>query len=561
MQWDRKSTTAFISIGINVLLILLKLFLAALSGSLALLADAFHSGSDLFVSILVFVGIRVSGKKTIPSPLRIRIENIIAIIISVIICYSAYAIFRKALGETTIEIKMLPIAILGTFISIITSYFLYRYEVYVGRAENSPSLVADGEHSKTDMYTSLAVLIGLIGHMMGFRLDPIAAIIVGFLIIIVGIEIFQSGMRSLFTTTSLQFIALRLETIPYLNKIDYVGFYKKIAPHRRILITVTIIFAIAAYLFTGLYVVRPGEKAIVQRFGRIVKKEAMPGLHYRLPLPFERTTKLNTQRINRIEIGFRTRDIFEEEPEAYLWETRHIKGKYEKRYDEALMLTGDQNIVDVWLVVQYRVKEMVDYLFMVDAPEILIRGASEAAIRYLIAKEDIDILLTRKRHRIEEEIKMILQGFLDIYGFGIEVTDVVIPVIHPPIEVVPAFRSVASASEDKDRYKREAESYYNRIVPQARADATRVIEEAKAYKVTKINRADGEAKRFLKKLEPYKDSRDITKTRVYLETMEKVLPGINKFILPPGTSKDILDLRSHTGKQGPLEGLMGGGKQ
>ena len=181
MRWDRKSTTALISIGINVLLILLKLFLAVLSGSLALLADAFHSGSDLFVSILVFVGIRVSGKKTIPSPLRIRIENIIAIIISIIICYSAYAIFRKALGVTTVEIKMLPIAILGTFISIITSYFLYRYEVHVGRAENSPSLVADGEHSRTDMYTSLAVLIGLIGHMMGFRLDPIAAIIVAFL--------------------------------------------------------------------------------------------------------------------------------------------------------------------------------------------------------------------------------------------------------------------------------------------------------------------------------------------------------------------------------------------
>jgi membrane protease subunit HflK len=459
------------------------------------------------------------------------------------------------------EIKMLPIAILGTFISIIISYFLYRYEVYVGRAENSPSLVADGEHSRTDMYTSVAVLIGLIGHMMGFRLDPIAAIIVGFLVIIVGIEIFQSGMRSLLTTTSFQFIALRLESVPYLNKIDYVGFYKKMVPHRRILITVTILFAIAAYLLTGLYVVQPGERAIVQRFGRIIKQAAMPGLHYRLPTPFESTTKLNTQRINRIEIGFRTREIFEEEPEAYLWQTRHIKGKYEKRYDEALMLTGDQNIVDVWLVVQYRVKQMVDYLFVVDAPEILIKGASEAVIRYLIAKEDIDILLTRKRHWIEEEIKTNLQGLLDTYGFGIEVADVVIPVIHPPIEVVPAFRSVASAHEDKDRYKREAESYYNRIVPQARADATRVIEEAKAYKVVKINRADGEAKRFLKKLEPYQGSRDITKTRVYLETMEKVLPGINKFILTPGTSKDILDLRPYTGKQGPLEGLTGGGKK
>ena len=120
MRWDRKSAAALISIGINVLLVLLKLLLAVLSGSLALLADAFHSGSDIFVSLLVFIGIRVSGKETVPSPLRIKIENIIAIIISIIIWYSAYVIFKKALGKTSIEIKILPIAILGTFISIIT---------------------------------------------------------------------------------------------------------------------------------------------------------------------------------------------------------------------------------------------------------------------------------------------------------------------------------------------------------------------------------------------------------------------------------------------------------
>jgi membrane protease subunit HflK len=191
----------------------------------------------------------------------------------------------------------------------------------------------------------------------------------------------------------------------------------------------------------------------------------------------------------------------------------------------------------------------------------LIKGASEAAIRYLIAKEDIDILLTRKRQWIEKQMKVTLQGFLDIYGFGMEVTNVLIPMIHPPIEVVPAFRSVASANEDKDRYKKEAESYYNRIVPRARADATRVIEEAKAYQVAKINRAYGEAQRFLKRLERYNSSKDITEARIYLETMEKVLPGINKFILTPGTSKGILDLRPYTGRQGPLEGLMEGRKQ
>ena len=561
MQWDRKSTAALISIGINVFLVLLKVLLTILSGSLALLADAIHSGSDIFVSLLVFVGIKVSGKKTISSPLRIKIENTIAIIISIIIWYSAYAIFRKALGETTIEIKMLPIAILGTSISIITSYFLSRYKIHVGRATNSPSLIADGKHSRTDMYSSIAVLVGLTGYMMGFRLDPMAAIVVGVLIIKVGLDIFQSGMRALLTKTSLQFITLGVERIPFVNKIEFARYYKEILPYRGIIIWVTTICLIIAYLLTGLYTVKPGEEAIVQRYGRIIKQGVMPGIHYRFPFPFEQSIISNTKQINRVEIGFRTREIFEDEPEAYLWETRHIKGRYEKRYDEALMLTGDQNIVDVWLVVQYRIRDMVDYLFRVDAPQILMKGASEAAVRYLVAKEDIDVLLTKKRHWIEEEIKKTFQGFLDRYGFGIEVTKVAIIVIQPPIEVVPAFRSVASASEDKERYIREAESYFNRIVPRARADASRALEEARAYRIVKVNRAKGEAKRFLEQLDQYRAAKDISMTRIYLETMEKVLSGINKFILSPGASKDILDLRPYTGTQGSLEGLIGGGKE
>ncbi|MBL7225188.1 MAG: HflK protein, partial [Desulfobacteraceae bacterium] len=130
-----------------------------------------------------------------------------------------------------------------------------------------------------------------------------------------------------------------------------------------------------------------------------------------------------------------------------------------------------------------------------------------------------------------------------------------------PIEVVPAFRSVASASEDKERYKREAESYFNRIVPRARADASRVLEEAKAYRITKVNRAKGEADRFLKKLGQYKAKRDITKTRTYLETIEKVFPGINKVIIKPGADKGILDLRPNTTRQGAIKSLIGGGKK
>jgi len=532
-----------------------------LSGSLALLADAIHSGSDILVDVLVLVGIKVSGKKTIPSPLRSRIENSIAIIVSIVIWYSAYAIFKKALGGEIAEIKMMPVAIMGTFISIMTSYFLSRYKIHVGRTTNSPSLVADGKHSRTDMYSSIAVLIGLTGYMMGFRLDPIAAIVVGVLIVKVGLDIFQSALKAILTKTSLQFIVLRLEKIPLVNRIQFTKYYEKISLHRRIIVWVTVSCLVFIYFLTGLYTVKPGEQALVQRFGKVISQGIMPGIHYCLPFPFGQALTINTKRINRVEIGFRTRETFDEEPDAYLWETRHIKGRYEKEYDEALMLTGDQNIVDVWVVVQYRIRDMADYLFKVDAPLILMKGVSEAAVRYLIAKEDIDNLLTRKRHWIEEEIRKKLQEFLDIYDFGIEVTKVVIPVIHPPIEVVPVFRSITSASEDKERYIREAESYFNRVVPRARGGAARTLEEARAYRIAKVNRAKGEAGRFVEQLDQFRDSRDISMTRIYLETMEKVLPGIKKFILTPGATNDILDLRPYTGKKGSLEGLMGGTKK
>ena len=539
MRWDRESLAALISVGINVFLVFLKLLLAVLSGSLALLADAFHSGSDVFVSLIVFIGIRVSKKETVSSPTRIKIENTIAIIISIFIWFSAYVIFKEAIAKKVTEIEILPIAIFGSFISVIITYFLAHYKIRVGSITNCSSLVADGGHSKTDMYSSIAVLLGLTGYMIGLKLDTIVAAIVGLLIIKVGFEIFKGGTKALSTKSSFQFDTFGLEKIPFID-------IKEIGRYRRAIKWLTGICLIVFYLLTGLYVLGPGERGVVQRFGRIVRQGVMPGIHYRLPFPFEKQSKINTQIINRVEIGFRTRESSEEEPAAYLWETTHIKGRYEKHYEEALMLTGDQNIVDVDIVIQYRIRDMVDYLFSVDAPQSIMKGISESAVRHTVAKEDTGTLLTEKRHSIEEGIRKMLQGFLDSYGLGIEVLKIGISEIHPPIEIVPAFRSVADARQDKETYIREAESYLNETVPLARAEAAKAIEEAKAYKISKINRAEGEAKRFLEKLEQYRNAEDITMERIYLETMEKVLPGINKFILSPGESKDILDLRAYT---------------
>lgn len=551
---DRKSGAALISVGINVFLALLKALLAIFSGSLALLADAYHSGSDIFVSLLVFLGVKIPKRDTTTPSRRASIENIVSVVISLFILYAAYTVFKTAAVGQKIAIRILPVAIFGTFLSIIISYFLARYKIYVGKATNSPSLIADGHHSQADMYSSIAVLIGLVGYLIGLRIDALAAIIVALFIVFTGIEILQSGAKALIGKRSLRLIIFEYKRLPLLHK--WKSYYEKIAMQRWVILRIAGLCLIMGYMVSGLYIVRPGEQAVVQRFGKITKGRVMPGLHYHLPQPFEKVSKVSTAQVNRVEVGFRTREEIKEEPEAYLWEIRHIIGRYDKRYEESLMLTGDHNIIDMGIVIQYKIGDIADYLFKVDTPINLLRAATESTIREIVAGERIDMLLSEDRPVIEKRINMDLQGLLNECGIGIEVLGVAIQELHPPIEVVPAFRAVASASQDKERYINEAESYLNRIVPRARADAKRVIEEAESYKITSINQAKGEADRFLKRLARYREASRVTASRYYLETMEKTLSKANKFILAPGPSKDILDLRPYI--KGSIETMIGG---
>jgi len=551
---DRKSGAALISVGINVLLVLLKVLLAIFSGSLALLADAYHSGSDIFVSLLVFFGIKIPKRNTITPSRRAIIENIISVVISFFILYAAYTVFKTAAVGQKIAIRILPVAIFGTFLSIIISHFLARYKIYVGKVTNSPSLIADGHHSRADMYSSIAVLIGLVGYLIGLRIDALAAIVVALFIVFTGIEILQSGVKALIGKRSLQFITFEYKRLPLLHK--WKSYYEKIVIQRWVILKLAALCLILGYMASGLYIVRPGEQAVVQRFGKITEGRVMPGLHYHLPRPFEKVSRVSTTQVNRIEVGFRTREKIEEEPEAYLWEIRHIIGRYDKRYEESLMLTGDHNVIDMGIVIQYKIGDIADYLFKVDTPMNLLRAATESTIKEIVASERIDILLSEDRPVIEKRINMDLQALLNEHGIGIEVLGVAIQELHPPIEVVPAFRAVASASEDKERYINEAESELNRTVPRARADAKRIIEEAESYKIVSINRAKGEADRFLKRLVRYKEASEVTASRYYLETMEKTLSKVNKFILAPGPSKDILDLRPYI--KGSIEATIGG---
>jgi Cu+-exporting ATPase len=287
------------------------------------------------------------------------------------------------------------------------------------------------------------------------------------------------------------------------------------------------------WLASGLYVLRPQETAVVQRFGRKLLPYPGPGLHYALPWPIEKVNRIDTLRVRVLEIGFRTvgSPKQKEEPAAYEWNVAHNTGRYVEKIDEALMLSGDQNFVTTNAVVHYVVQRPDDYLFHLADAETALRGVAEGTIRSAIGVSELDAVLTTGRLALEARVREEMQKRLDRYGAGIRVLSVRLQDVHPPLEVVDAFREVSSAFEEKNRLINEAAGYRSQQVALARGRAASQIEEARGYLVGLTNRASGDADRFLLAEAAHRTAPGTTETRLFLETMEQVLPGRSKLIL------------------------------
>lgn len=287
----------------------------------------------------------------------------------------------------------------------------------------------------------------------------------------------------------------------------------------RSFILILVILAIAVYLLTSMFfIVGPDEEGLVLRFGKYIRSER-PGVHIKMPSPIESVVIIKVTEVRRLEVGFRTVS-YSNKTATY----RYIP-------QEALMLTGDENIVSIELIVQYKIKNAYNYIFKVVKPDQLIKIATESALRQVIGNSVIDKVLTVGKYEVQENVKELLQRITDKYYMGIKVMGVQLQDVAPPKEVEAAFKDVASAKEDKNRYINEAEGYKNNILPKTRGEAVRVIKEAESYKISIIKKAQGDVARFLKMLAEYKKGKDITKERLYLETMEKVLKNTKKTII------------------------------
>jgi modulator of FtsH protease HflK len=274
--------------------------------------------------------------------------------------------------------------------------------------------------------------------------------------------------------------------------------------------------AIALWGFSGFFRVEPDELGVVLRFGKFVR-EAPPGLNYHLPYPIETALTPQALRINKIDIGFNL-----------------LRGSATRDEPvESLMLTGDENIVDVNFSVLWKVQpnRVGDYLFNVQSPESTVKAVAESAMREVIGRSNIQAILTGARQTIETAVQELMQKTLDDYGAGVVVQQVQLQKVDPPTQVLDAFRDVQAARSDLERAANEAQTYANRIVPEARGRAAKVLQDAEAYREQTVAEAKGQASRFSQVYEQYKKAPDVTRKRIYLETMEGVLGAANKTII------------------------------
>ncbi len=275
-----------------------------------------------------------------------------------------------------------------------------------------------------------------------------------------------------------------------------------------------------ALVITGVYSVGPGEQGVVRRFGR-EHRTAAPGLHYAMPL-VESVDVVNIEEVRRVEVGFNGEATINE---------------------EALMLTGDENIVEVQMVVQYRVADPTKYLFRLRDPERTLHIASEVALRSVVGRTNIDDVMTTGRQQVQAACRELLQGLMDDYEGGLEITEVKLDAVDAPDEVKDAFNAVTRAREDKEKLVNEARGYLEDKVPRARGEAQIIVRGAEAYKEERVLRAQGDADKFDARLAEYQKAKNVTRQRLYLETMERVLAPIkNKVIVDKGVADGALPL-------------------
>ncbi|MCU0610925.1 MAG: FtsH protease activity modulator HflK [Candidatus Eisenbacteria bacterium] len=567
---DIKVRTGLLSTGLNLLLALLKFGMFAITGSLAILAEAWHSVSDVGTSLLVLLsvsthpaeqrrvtdrppieGVQFEGetseaktptwRDSVRGFLRqTSLEHYVAFGIGLLLVAVAIGVVQKVavLPKTGIQRPMLSGIVF--FVFAIGSYFVYRFETSVGTREGSVGLISDGMHSKADMIGALLTGVAMLLYALGVDVDRPVAVLISLFVLSFGLETLIATATARVrgdphTVAHMRLAplvgsALRRENLRraagWLESVTGWQVVNRIRTGRRLAVAVRgplIVLAVIAYLSTALYTVGPSEQAILVRLGRPLHDghPVLSGLHMKLPWPIDRPVKIDTYRIRHVNLGNTT----DEATFALLWTQAHGT--------EEPFLSGDNSFFFPYVVLHYRISDAYHYLMRHAQPEELLDSIAHSVISRLLASREFEAIVGEERGLLESQIRQMTQSEMDSLHTGVEVVGVYFRDIHPPIFIADAFEQVIAARQEKERMINEAHGYQNQVIPERRGEAVRSVEQASAYATERVARAHGDAERFLARRVGDSAARRVTLKRLYLDALAEVLAAVNLVLVDP----------------------------
>jgi len=540
-----KEKTALISTILNTALTVLKFTAFFFTGSLAILAEAWHSFTDITTSVLVFISVREkraseaepeeAEEENKPIPLEYQISFLIGLLMFFV---SMLLVWKTITGGApVIENSLLSGIVFITF--AVASYIVYRFETSVGKKENSVGLIADGMHSRADMVNSLLIGFSLVIYRMGVNIDTLVAFIIAMLILSLSIETMVNAVSAYkrkeseyvfrYKTTTIVLALFEKRTwavvLRYLQKklgtkIPGLILLKKLLP-----CFCTVIILILGLIVASrcVYTIGPSQEGIVERFGKPVnyKEPVQPGVHLKFPRSVDEIIKIDSRIIRTKSVG----NITDKSSFALLWTKKHGT--------ETAFISGDNNFFYPYLVIHYRIKDVFKYTYNHIDPEILLDSAASRVISNIFSGKAFYEIVTSYRKQFESDTARIIQNKLDALNSGLEIVNVNMKDVHPPIFISSSFEEVIAAYQKKEELINQALGYKNESMPQARGTQSRLLGQAQSYVVDNTKKANGEASRFVMQLEAYQNSPDIITRKIYFDFLKDTLSKNQKTIVDP----------------------------
>jgi len=559
-ELDLKVKTAALVTGMNIVLTGIKFLLYFFSGSMAILAEAWHSFTDIATSFLVFIAVRrsslkareleVTGNtddtKNLPQQFSSKMELLISFCIGLLLTIVAVSLIKKFIQVGPLPIENALVSGLLFLLFSLGSYCIYHLETHIGKKEGSLGLVSDGMHARADMTSSLLTGFSLIVYSMGLNLDRWVAGLIALFILSFALETifnvalvyFHKESEYLFRYRSLQIIALLFDKNSMEKMTSTIKtFLEKKFGHKKIMkvtykasLYVPFIALLIVYLSTVIFKVGIREQAIIERCGKplSLKEPAGPGLHLKLPWPLDRVQKVRTTYIEELNIG----NITDKQTRALIWTRKHGT--------EEPFLSGDNNFFYPYIVLHYRIKNIFQYLYKNADAKVLVKEVAHRVATVLFAHETFYNIAATHRKRLELEVLNKLQKNLDELESGIELLAVNLKDIHPPISIADSFERVIAGYQEKQRIINDALGYQNKVLPESRGKAVRELEEAGSYIIDRKKKAEGNATRFILSLPRYKQEKQIAMSRIYLQTIQEILREKTKIVVEPGSGEPEL---------------------